>query len=69
MAKAEAEPNFGEKSGAFLRNSGIVVGLIGIIGMLAKSEMLANLVLPSAGVIVTGEVLRQLAKNSKPKAA
>lgn len=68
MAKAESEPNFGEKGGAIIRNLGIVGGIIGIIGMLAKSEMLANLVLPSAGVIVTGEALRQLSKSQKKAA-
>lgn len=69
MAKAESEPNFGEKGGALIRNLGIVGGVIGVIGMIAESEILAKLVFPSAGVIVTGEVLRRLSKSNKQKAA
>ena len=64
MAK-EGEPNFGEKSGATIRNLGIVGGVIGAIAWLAESSWTGEILVGSAITIVTGETLRRLSGKKK----
>ncbi len=67
MATKEGDPNLGERSGETIRNVGIVGGIIGVIGLAAKSEFAASFLFPSAIVIVTGVGLKMISKSRRVK--
>ena len=59
MASPEAmHDNFGERNGKRIRNVGVVLTVVGAVAA-------PPLVLPSAGLALSGEVLSRVSKNKK----
>lgn len=63
MPGTEQQPGFAERTGATVRNVGIVIGLVGLLGMWADWRLPnEGLALGGAGLAASGEIFRRVAK-------